>query len=115
MKHYKRLTGLRRKLVLGSIIALPIVGAGGVAYAVTLPSSQSTPPASVTHPAVNGSAAATPSQVAASNSTTDIADTPGAQGATEAPETAVAPETDGPGGHQDPNGVQVDHQFQGQE
>lgn len=34
---------------------------------------------------------------------------------TESPEVKSAPEADGPGGHQDPNGVNVNHQFQGKE
>jgi hypothetical protein len=33
----------------------------------------------------------------------------------ESTNESASTETDGPGGHQDPNGVNVDHQFQGQE
>jgi riboflavin biosynthesis pyrimidine reductase len=86
------------------------------------------------NPAVPASAPASAPVVPVSDPTGDVQqgdqaapDLPTAESATEAPETAaeattttaaseaVSAEADGPGGHQDADGQNVDHQFQGEE
>ena len=106
----------RLALVAGSSLAVTAHG-GGAAFAAVGASSGS-PAAAV--PAAVAPAAVAPAAVsqAASTSTAsttaiaaeapDTADTPGA------PEP-TAPETDDPGGHADPAGTNVDHQFDGVE
>jgi hypothetical protein len=88
---------IKRKLFIAGALMAPVLGIGGLAYASTS--------GAATGPGATSVTTATPSS--------------GAPDATEpaatAPEPATAPGTDVPGGHQDPSGSNVDHQFQGQE
>jgi hypothetical protein len=80
---------------------------GGVAYA-----------ASSSHASTVSPPAQTVSQAAVTPAPNTA---PGADSATDAPEApsgtaeTTSPETDGPGGHADANGANVDHQFNGNE
>jgi hypothetical protein len=90
----------------GSALAAMVLG-GGVAYAAaTSPASTvSTPAPAVTQAVVTQAQNAAPGADSAAS-------------ATEKPDGAAetaTPETDGPGGHADANGVNVDHQFNGNE
>lgn len=83
---------IRRKLLIAGAVMVPVIGTGGFAYA-----------------SVSGAAAA-PTPVTAT--------APQTSEAPSAPESGTVvgtAEADGPGGHQDPAGSNVDHQFQGQE
>lgn len=79
---------IRHKLLIAGAVMVPVLGTGTLAYAST-----TGPAAGPTTPAV-------------------VTQTSESHGA---PETTGAVESDGPGGHQDPAGSNVDHQFQGQE
>lgn len=72
------------------LAALSLVGLSGAAGAATLAS--------------NATAMASPALSTVSYKTT-----------TEQPETASTKEADGPGGHQDTGGTNLNHQFNGQE
>jgi hypothetical protein len=101
----------RLALVAGSSLAVTALG-GGAAFAAVGASSGSpaaVAPAAVAPAAVSQAASAsTASTTAIAAEAPDTADTPGA------PEP-TAPETDGPGGHADRAGANVDHQFDGVE
>jgi len=91
---------VRRKLLIAGIATVPVLGAGGVAYAATTGASGQSGSSTI-------STAGTPDASTAA----DTAES-------SAPETAGelhGPEADGPGGHQDAPGTNVDHQFTGQE
>lgn len=93
---------IKRKLLIAGFTALPVLGVGGIAYASTpttptAPASQST-----TAPAPQAESPGTETPDAAAPGETPDVSTPGSQ-------------SDGPGGHQDPAGANVDHQFNGQE
>jgi hypothetical protein len=91
---------IKRKLLIAGFAVLPALGVGGIAYASTPTSSA---PTTATTPAAPGEAAGTEAPDAAAPGDT-------------APETAApGVQSDGPGGHQDPAGANVDHQFGGQE
>lgn len=109
MRIHIPVSGAKRKVMIASIAAMPILSVGGVAYAATLHSGTTAPSPAVTQPAANTS------QGAETPGVNDSPDTPGVNDPAEAPDTPGAHDTDGPGGHQDPNGVNVDHQFDGQE
>jgi hypothetical protein len=105
---------IRQKLAVAGAGVLSLVGVGGgVALAQSGPSSTANPPAAST-PA--------PTQAAAPE-TTAAPEKPEAPNAPEAPEAAAekqGPEEPGDanlpgGGHADPAGQNVDHQFEGQE
>ena len=85
-------------MTIKKLFALGAVIAGVVA------SAASAAAASATHPASSARPAAAAQQVRAA-------------GTTESDPSGEAPsqESDGPGGHQDPDGQNVDHQFQGVE
>lgn len=83
---------IKRKLFIAGALTAPVLGLGGLAYASTSGAATGPGATSVTT-AAPGSGADTP----------------------DAAEPATAPGTDAPGGHQDPSGSNVDHQFQGQE
>ena len=93
-------TGIKRKLWLGGLIGLPLLGVGGTAYAASVPAAPPNPPPAATAPAVHAQQGT---------------NTAGTHDAPDPSEAANSHETDGPGGHQDPPGAQVDHQFDGQE
>ena len=94
---------LKRKLFIAGAAIVPVLGVGGLALA----SASGANPPSTSAPAPNTSAPGTSSPQSPDNSaTSETTD------AAEAPGTAQA---DGPGGHQDAAGVNVDHQFDGQE
>jgi hypothetical protein len=89
---------IKRFLATGGLTAVLAGGIAGAAAAATYhPASAVTPAATVQHAKVTG-----PSQAKES----DPSDPSG---------EATSPETDGPGGHQDPAGQNVDHQFDGVE
>ena len=86
---------IKRTLLIGAAVVVPVLGIGGVAYAAS-PS-----------PAATSTTAVAPAAGTAAQAESEA---PGA------PETgAASAEVDGPGGHQDANGANVDHQFDGQE
>jgi hypothetical protein len=94
---------IKRKLLIAGFAALPALGVGGIAYAST-PTSSAPSTASV-----SGSPAAATASGAGEPTGTEA---PG----TEAPDAGESgANSDGPGGHQDPAGAPVDHQFNGQE
>jgi hypothetical protein len=89
---------IKRVLATGGLSAVLIGGAAGVAVATTgHPASVARPAAAVQHHQAAG-----PSEI----KETDPTD-PGNE--------VTSPETDAPGGHQDPAGQNVDHQFNGVE
>jgi hypothetical protein len=90
---------IKRKLFVAGALMAPVLGIGGLAYAST-----------------SGAAAGPGTTSATTAAPSSGADTPdAAEPAATAPEPATAPGTDAPGGHQDPSGSNLDHQFQGQE
>ncbi|MDQ1360798.1 MAG: hypothetical protein QOJ44_1175 [Acidimicrobiaceae bacterium] len=99
------LMDIKRKFLIAGFAALPVLGAGGIAYA-------STPTAPVAAAPSSQSTSAAGPQVEAVGTETPDATTPG-----DTTPEGPSPETqsDGPGGHQDPAGASVDHQFNGQE
>jgi len=91
--------------LIAAFAAVPVLGAGGIAYA-------STPTAPVAAAPSSQSTSAAGPQVEAAGTENPDATTPG-----DTTPEGPSPETqsDGPGGHQDPAGASVDHQFNGQE
>ncbi len=86
---------IKKFLATGGLTAVLVGGVAGVAVAATIhPASQATPAAAVQHVRVTE-----PSQAKESEPSGE----------------ATSPETDGPGGHQDAAGQNVDHQFDGVE
>ncbi len=92
---------LKRKLFIAGAAIVPVLGVGGLALA-SASGATTSPSTPITTPAPNTSSPQAPENSATSE-TADTAEEPG---------TAQA---DGPGGHQDAPGVNVDHQFGGQE
>ena len=89
---------IKRFLATGGVTAVLVGGIAGAAVAATYhPASAIRPAAAVQHLRATG-----PYQAKES----DPSDPSG---------EATSPETDGPGGHQDPAGQNVDHQFDGVE
>jgi hypothetical protein len=95
---------IKKFLATGGLTAVLVGGVAGVAVAAAShpaaaghPASPVRPAATVQHAKVTG-----PSQAKES----DPSDPSG---------EATSPETDGPGGHEDPAGQNVDHQFNGVE
>jgi hypothetical protein len=108
MKIHIPIAGIKRKVLVGSLVALPLLGAGGAAYAATLHGATAGPVPAASQPA--GSTV----QSGDTPEPNDISDGPGTPTRAETPGTSSS-EADGPGGHQDPNGSDVNHQFEGQE
>jgi hypothetical protein len=122
-RRQRSMMDLKRKLALAGVGVLGVAGAGvGVAAAQTTPSSSTPPPSpSVTAPAPNVQDTTTPDAPGAA----EKPETPG----TEAPEKAGAEKAGAEkagaeepgdanlpgGGHADPPGQNVDHQFEGVE
>ncbi|HVA08704.1 MAG TPA: hypothetical protein VNG12_18375 [Acidimicrobiales bacterium] len=89
----------KRKLLVAGVAIMPVLGIGGLAYAST---------SSATGQTGNPAVTTTGPQSPDNTTTSDAPETPSSTG-------VAGTETDGPGGHQDPSGANVDHQFQGQE
>lgn len=87
---------IKQKLLIAGVSMVPILGVGGLALSTASGAAPvpGTPSVSTQAPATGVPDAAEP--------------------AGTSPEI-TSPEADGPGGHQDSSGGNVDHQFQGQE
>lgn len=94
---------LRRKLAIASLVAVPVLGVGGTVWVSSASGAGATTVAPAGQPGSN-----LPAQSVDPAETADIPEQAG-------PEGAAASEPDGPGGHADPGGTNVDNQFQGQE
>lgn len=94
-----------RTALMGGLAALMIAGVGaGAAFAA----GSDAPPY-----VMSGGTSTTVAAEAAE--TVDAVEAPESTGAPESAETEAGPDADGPGGHEDPVGQDVDHRFEGQE
>jgi len=96
---------IKQKLLIAGVSMVPILGVGGLALS-TASGAASAPgtPSVATQAPATGAGTGAP----------DAVEPAGTSPEATSPE-ATSPEADGPGGHQDPSGGNVDHQFQGQE
>ncbi len=91
---------IKQKLLIAGVSMVPILGVGGLALSTAsgAASGPGTPSVSTQAPAT-GAATGAPDAAEPAGTSTE----------------GTSPEADGPGGHQDSSGGNVDHQFQGQE
>jgi hypothetical protein len=109
-----------KKIIVAAVAALAVGGSlGGTALATsgTKVPTKSEPVAAVDNDSIQQGDQTTPDAPNAPNPGAASTATARSESSGESPETAGESETtsDGPGGHQDPPGQNVDHQFDGEE